>query len=656
MTWRRLRALWIACLLVAGAAAAALPQEALQAADLQEADLQEASTSPQQAFKLIAAQSIPPDAGAQWERVTLPHIIRWADSAQSPSPVWFRLAFERPSTSTGPWALYLPYFYGGGQVWLNGRQAASVPESTQRLRVRWERPHLLLLPDDLLRAGRNELMVRAVPAFGEGGLRFPRASIGPMVQLSEVNDRRFWWVQVAPQTTVVACLIVSAFVLFIWWRRPGEVLYGLFGLATALWGIRTLTFVMQVIPVDRWELWRLVYLGATGGFVVVMAVFAMRFSGLRHRWVERALVAYWLVGPAWLLLQGPAGEGMVNRVWTAGLIPIGLGIVGVSFWTVWRQRTWVSAVIPAALVLATLAGVHDYLISWSPGMVDRVWPGWAGHRLFLLHHGANLLLLAMGVLLSLRFIQTLTSLQQLNESLESRVADRERSLSANYVRLASLERQNAASAERQLIMREIHDGLGSKLFTSLSRVERGDMDSRQIAESLRACIADMRLALDALAPEDHDLRTAFGDFMFRWQTELSAVGVGAAWTIDVPEHAPGVPPHTTLQLLRIAQEALTNIAKHARARRVCLSLQQIDGLLRLEIQDDGIGAAPARGARGRGMSNMRTRAEQLGGTLEVRQDAYGTCVALSAPANLSASSPGLEPALRGMPIPQTREA
>ncbi|MDQ0084095.1 signal transduction histidine kinase [Variovorax boronicumulans] len=607
------------------------------ATDARSADQANESASPQHALRLGASGLTPPAPDAPWQSVTLPSVAPQLGAAAPQGPTWFRIDFKRESASPRPWAVYLPYLYGGGQVWLNGQQVASVPESTDQLRVRWERAHLLPLPDNLLRDGDNELMVRAAPALGEHSLRFPRVDIGPVVTLSEANDRRQFWVRTAPQLTVLACLIVSAFVLFIWWRRPGEVLYGLFGLATVFWGIRTLTFVIEVVPVERWQLWRLVYLAATGGFVVVMALFAMRFAGLRHRGLERALAAYWLIGPVWLLLAGSAGEPLVNRIWSGGLIPIGIGIITVSFWAVWRERRWASAVMPAVLTLATLAGVHDYLISWDAGLMERVLPGWAGHRLFMLHHGANLMLLTMGVLLSLRFTRALTSLEQLNESLESRVADRERSLSANYLRLAALERQNAAAEERQLIMREIHDGLGSKLFTSLSRVERGDMSHLQIEESLRACIADMRLALDALAPEDHDLRTALGDFLFRWQGELEAAGVRAAWTIDMPDEAPGVPPHTTLQILRIAQEALTNVVKHARARQVELRLQQADGLLRLEIQDDGLGAGLAPGAQGRGIVNMRARAERLGGTLELRQDAHGTCVVLSAPLASSAA-------------------
>ena len=213
------------------------------------------------------------------------------------------------------------------------------------------------------------------------------------------------------------------------------------------------------------------------------------------------------------------------------------------------------------------------------------------------------------------------------------MADRERELSENYQRMATLQRQHAASQERQLIMREIHDGLGSQLFVSLSRVERGDMQGGEIAHVLRDCIADMRIALDTLTPDDGDFRSTLGDFMFRWQRQLTAGGIVPTWTIDVPDASLSLPPHAALAFLRIAQEALTNVIKHAGARQVQVRFRKVDDCLELEVEDDG--RSGARGdSTGRGMGNMRARAQQLGGKLDVRMGpAGGTCVALRVPMN-----------------------
>jgi two-component system sensor histidine kinase UhpB len=85
-------------------------------------------------------------------------------------------------------------------------------------------------------------------------------------------------------------------------------------------------------------------------------------------------------------------------------------------------------------------------------------------------------------------------------------------------------------------------------------------------------------------------------------------------------------------VLRIAQEALTNVAKHAGAERVVLSLRRSDDWLLLSIHDDGAGLGAPIAATGRGVLNMRARAEQLGGTLTIEQtEGQGTRVVLALP-------------------------
>jgi signal transduction histidine kinase len=243
----------------------------------------------------------------------------------------------------------------------------------------------------------------------------------------------------------------------------------------------------------------------------------------------------------------------------------------------------------------------------------------------------------MGGLLAARFLQTLSLLESangrladLNETLESRVARRERLLAENFDRMADLQRDHAAAQERQLIMREIHDGLGSRLFTSLLRVERGDMSAPEIASAFRDCIADMRLALEVLAPDD-DFQAALSNFLFRWQTQLREARVASDWSVDVEAERLNLSRREGLQLLRIAQEALTNVLKHAGATHVRIDLRQCGESLELQVSDDGHGVdAPARRV-GRGIVNMQARATQLGGELAVRSGAGGTVVQLRLP-------------------------
>ena len=593
------------------------------------APLQEAT----QAQMLPDARLAPPPANAAWDTVDLPDRWRKSRPQSVPGATWYRITFSHAAADDSvPSAVFFPYLYYGGRVWLNGAPVGAIEENSPRAHVRWVRPHLVPLPATLLRPGENELLVRTGEPPAGASLHFPRLLFGAESELRPLYDQRFFWVSTTPAITATVCLLVAVCVLSIWWRRRSEMLYGLFGLALVLWAVRTLTFVVEVVPVGRYPLWRLALHCATGGFIVAMTMLAWRLAGIRRPWFERALLAYWLVGPIWLLAQGPSAEPLVNRYWIGGFLPIGATIVVVSARSLLHRRTLEAAALPVTMAIAALAGMHDYMVAWELDPPIAWLASWTAQRFQLLHLGADLVLLAMGGLLTARFIRALHALEDLNQTLEARVAQREQELAGNYVRLFALERERAAEQERQRLMRDLHDGLGSQLFVSLSRVERGDMTPAEVAEALRRCISEMRLALDTQGPQALDFRSTLGNFLFRWRGELLAQGIRPTWDITVPDESLAVSPHATLQLLRVAQEALTNVVKHAHASAVDVQLRLEGELLQLEVRDDGLGAAGVSDSSfGRGLNNMRTRAEQLGGRCEVHGGSGGTSVRVQVP-------------------------
>ncbi|MEP6557848.1 MAG: ATP-binding protein [Burkholderiales bacterium] len=569
-----------------------------------------------------ASEANPPSPDAPWQHVTLPDDTARSRPAQARQPAWYRIDFERlqPTQSdAAPWSVYLPYLYHGGSVWLNGVLLAEFPVSGEQVFARSYRPRLVTLPAALLRPGRNEVAIFAAHA-SVLPMQFAQARIGPAAALQPLFDQRLFWARTVPQLTVFGSVLVAGSMLLIWWRRRAEVLYGLFGVAAFLWGIRSNTFLIDAMPWPQWHWWRVLFQCASGGFVVAMALFSLRLARLEWPRVERALLGYWLIGPLWFAVGGFAADTAIGRWWLGGMMAVGIVIVAVTLPALARQKKLLPTTLRITIMVTVLLGIHDYLLTWRPDLLARLLPEWTGQRIFLLHFGASAMLLAMGGLLTARFIKSLVALDDLNRTLEARVADRERALANNFAQLAALQRQQAAADERQLIMRDLHDGLGSQLFTSLSRVERGDMDSEQVAAALRACIADMRLALDALSSEQNNIGAAFGNLMFRWQPQLLAAGVQPSWNVDIGDEALlTLPPHDTLHLLRIAQEALTNVLKHADARHVAVRLQRSARGLELQVDDDGRGLHQPNHAAGngsRGIDNMRSRARRLGGTID----------------------------------------
>ncbi len=578
---------------------------------------------PLRADLIVSDEPFAPAANdPRWREVALTHIER--------APVvWYRVRFDA-DLSEPIWMLYLPFMYGGGRVSVNGVPVADVTQSTPDLLVRWERPFLLPLPAGSLRAKDNMLLIRMVPDHTSSAAMLSRLALGPQAALQPMFDRRVFMVRTLPVVTMVTGLVVGALVLLIWYRRRQEVLYGWFGLAAILWALRTTTFVFDALPANAWQVWRLLYFMATGGFIVVLAMFTLALAGWSRPVITRVLLGYWALGPVAYLL---GGDDFSARWWVAGLIPVGLGLAVVAFAAAWRRRSGETLAIAAALVLAFAAGLHDYLVADSSVFLKALLPNWPDHRYFLLHHAANLLLMVMGTLLAMRFVRTLGEVEAANRTLEARVKERERQISASYERIAELQSAQAATDERQRIMRDLHDGLGSQLFISLSRAERGALDATAMSDTLRSAIDQMRVALEALASDEQDFRTSFGNFRFRWDARLRECGLKPVWQVDLPDAVLAIAPHDALQILHIVQEALTNVVKHARASAVTVRLSHDSGTLALDVLDDGVGGAAAKpaGSGGRGQSNMAKRAQRLAGTVETGFGAQGGRVSLRMP-------------------------
>lgn len=571
---------------------------------------------------------VPPGSELPWEAISLPDNRRPGLIAAEDLAVWYRIEFDAAlaDRAGGSWAVYVPHLRDGGRFFLNGRAIGHIAESDTAIRVKWERPQLVYLPEQWLHETGNVLTVRTQPRLGIG---FPRLSFGRSIDLQPLEERRMFWVLTMPQITIVFCALVSLFTLVIWAVRREEQLYGLFGLAVLFWGLRTLTFVVETLPAEHWWPWRMVYHASTGGFVALMAVFCARFAQLDpRRSVWFALFIYWLICPVAMLIFGDAADSWLNKVWVAGFIPIGLATAGMIVFAAWRQRTATAYALLVGLMLALVTGIHDYLL--LVGWLGTILPAWDGHRVFLLHYGANLMLLVMGGILAQRFIQVLFDLEFLNRNLEKRVADREAQLEAQFEHAHVLERERATVEERRRIMEDMHDGLGSQLFQSLSRAQRGSLSQHEMADSLRSCIDEMRLALEALGSSEDSFLDAIADFRFRWERQLAAAGIRSVWQIEAADGALKFPPRTTLQYLRILQEALTNVQKHARAKEVRVRIAGRGNELHIRIEDDGVGMPDGSSGPGHGLRNMRRRAALLGATLEISSAAGRTLVELRA--------------------------
>ncbi|MDB5852238.1 MAG: hypothetical protein JWR22_279 [Herminiimonas sp.] len=376
---------------------------------------------------------------------------------------------------------------------------------------------------------------------------------------------------------------------------------------------------MPVVPMDYWVLWRFCYYFTTGGFIVCITLFILRFSQSATPRVTNFLLAYWLLGCAVFLLLGSAARLPMDAWWTVGFLPFtAYGTVRLVDFAC-RRRTASSIAMVFAILFALALALHDFGVQHNLFGLDEF---------YLLHLGIPAFLLVMASVLLDRFVRTLRQSDITAEQLAARVAEREAELAKSYERLSKLERAHATAEERQRIMQDMHDGVGSQLLSSLLMIERSEVSKSDIVSLLQECLDDMRLVIDSLSPDEPDLLPVLGNLRFRMEPRMAKMGLVSTWTYrDLPDTLE-LAPHDSLQILRIIQEALTNVFKHANAKRVWVNVGFEDGVLELRVADDGDGYDPTSQATGRGIGNMRSRADRIGAEFSIRPESTGTVVLL----------------------------
>lgn len=248
-----------------------------------------------------------------------------------------------------------------------------------------------------------------------------------------------------------------------------------------------------------------------------------------------------------------------------------------------------------------------------------------------MHLGIPSFLMVMAGILSDRFLDSLKKVESANEHLAVRVTEREAELAISYDRLRKLERDHATTEERQRIMQDMHDGVGSQLLSTLIIVKRGATTQNDTVALLQDCLDDMRLVIDSLSPTDSDLLSVLGNFRFRMESRFKEMGLVLQWrSHDMPDSCEAA-PHAGLHVLRILQEALANILKHAQGKNVIVDLHFSPGSLQIHITDDGVGFSTVDKSTGRGLRNMQARAQKIGASFNIEHLSPGTLVRLNIP-------------------------
>lgn len=347
---------------------------------------------------------------------------------------------------------------------------------------------------------------------------------------------------------------------------------------------------------------------------------------------------------------------------TVALLPL---VAALGLWhTYWivrradRGRRTLYVVVAGVLWLALLALDPDFLVVgvaiFAPlclhdvrwGVIGTsvagggwIWQRWVTQGAVPWVEIIGVALLMLAGLLSVGYVATVV--RQSRE--RQRLLDE---LHRTQAELAEAERHAGILDERQRLSRDIHDTLTQGFAIIVMFLEatdaslvRDDPARRHVARALRsarASLRESRRVVRALRPEvleEATLPVAASRTVEQLADESGILADFVVTGTVVP-----LQPARETALLRVLQEALANVRRHARATAVTVTLSYMDGLVVLDVQDDGVGFAPARGTTqavpsGVGLQSMRERVEDLDGTVVVESTpGAGTTVVVQIPA------------------------
>ena len=243
---------------------------------------------------------------------------------------------------------------------------------------------------------------------------------------------------------------------------------------------------------------------------------------------------------------------------------------------------------------------------------------------------------------AVRRAEMLRSLTEANDKLASALAEN----AGLHAQLLAQAREAGVLDERQRMAGEIHDVLAQGLTGIVTQLEAADQaagrepDRRRHLDTAkqlaRDSLTEARRSVQALRPQplaEAALPEALTEVVDGW-----AARQAVATELIVTGTARPLLPQIEATLLRTAQEALANVARHAAAGRVALTLSYMEDVVTLDVRDDGAGFDPARPGTGPadggyGLTAMRDRVQRVAGTLEVESEpGAGTAVSACVPA------------------------
>lgn len=570
-----------------------------------------------------------------WQTVSLPHALPHPliPAQESPTALerptlvtWYRLPLPVLDILPTSRYIYIPRWKTDGQIAVYGGKRLLFQSHANTFWNGWNIPLWIALDETAESNTPTEILIR---------IQHPRVTGGGIstVWLGE-NDNLGWRYQLRyslqaefPYMSSAAFLTAGLFSLLLWLRQRKEKLFLWFFLVSLASFLRTLHYHVganRLLISDEWFSW----ITVNSLFWLIAGVHF--FLNHLHRrsliWLDRSVVLLTIgVG----LITLPVHTLWPNVYVLSPLAYIVLLIMGVTvgvagFFQSKRAQTLDGKLLGAGCLMGMVFWLHDWLLQNNHIGMEGIYIG--------PYTNAVAFLLFLYIMFR-RYVGAINEVTQVNANLEQRLQARENQLEHIYREQRDIAHRQTLADERQRIMQDMHDGLGSTLRTTLLAVEKGQIDNNTTADLLKDCIDDLKLTIDAMEPVQADLLLVLATLRYRLEPRLESAGIALRWEIQNLPALNWLDPRNALHILRILQEAFTNIIKHTQASEIRVVTSHEKDWIVVSLIDNGQGfdVAQCLSKGGKGLKNQLSRAASIGAKISWDSSSAGTCVRLGLP-------------------------
>ena len=362
-----------------------------------------------------------------------------------------------------------------------------------------------------------------------------------------------------------------------------DALYLWAAVAQCCWAVRLADGALGSPPL-AWPAWGVAMAACYAGWVAAAMLFCQHVAGRQHhprmRWMGVAMVGGVLVSMLATGLALARAEPFWLTAWLAlAILAIG-ACVGAFVVATVRQPDPARVLMSLAALTVFSVGVRDWAaIRLGNADGDIAWMPFAS--VFL-----GIALLAT---MTVRFRAVSQQARHWTATLSHRVAERERELAKTYARLEVVAREQARTHERERILRDMHDGVGSHISAAIRLLRTGTASRDELLRLLNDSLDQLKLSIDSIHLPPGDIGALLASLRYRMAPRFAASDIAMEWAVDEIEPVPCIDGAGMRQLQFLLFEAIANVLQHAHARRLRIEAVDSAGALTLRISDDGVG-------------------------------------------------------------------